>query len=55
MERIILTHIRAWSGRELLFFFVIFLGVTFTEGMLLKKKKIQVSQLIAGELSFFFL
>lgn len=55
MKRIILAHNRAWTERELIFFFVIFLGVTFIESMLVKKKKIKVSQLIAGELSFFFL
>lgn len=55
MKKIILTHIRAWSVRELVFFFFIFLGITLIVGMLLKKKKIKESQLIAGELSFFFL
>ena len=55
MKRIILTHNRAWTVRELVFFFIIFLGVTFIGSTLLKKKKITVSQLILGEISFFFL
>lgn len=55
MKRIILTHNRAWTVRELVFFFIIFLGVTFIGSTLLKKKKIKVSQLISGEISFFFL
>lgn len=55
MKRIILTHNRAWTVRELVFFFIIFLGVTFIGSTLLKKKKITVSQLISGEISFFFL
>lgn len=55
MKKIILTHIRAWSVRELVFFFFIFLGITLIGGMLLKKKKIKESQLIAGEILFLFL
>ncbi len=55
MKRIILTHNRAWTIRELVFFFIIFLGVTFIGYMLLKNKKIKVSQFIAGESLFLFL
>ena len=55
MKRIILTHNRAWTIRELVFFSIIFLGVTFIGHMLLKKKKIKVSQFIAGESLFLFL
>lgn len=55
MKRIILTHNRAWTVRELVFFFIIFLGVTFIGSTLLKKKKIKESQLIAGEILFLFL
>ena len=49
------NNIRAWSVRELVFFFFIFLGITLIGGMLLKKKKIKESQLIAGEILFLFL
>lgn len=55
MKRIILTHNRAWTIRELVFFSIIFLGVTFIGYMLLKNKKIKVSQFIAGESLFLFL
>lgn len=55
MKRIILTHNRAWTIRELVVFFIIFLGVTFIGYMLLKNKKIKVSQFIAGESLFLFL
>ena len=55
MKRIILTHNRACTIREIVFFSIIFLGVTFIGYMLLKNKKIKVSQFIAGESLFLFL
>lgn len=52
---ILLIHNRPWSFRELIFFIIILMVVTIIFSVLLKKEKINLFQLIAGELLLIFM
>ena len=52
---ILLTHNRSWTLRELIFFVIVLMVVTIIFSILLKKGKINLFQLIAGELLLIFM
>ena len=55
MYKIIMTHNRPWTKRELLLFIVLFVLVTSVLVRLFKKKRIVLSQVFAGELLFIYI
>lgn len=55
MYEIIMTHNRPWTTREVLFFAISFVLVTYVFVRLFKKKRIVLSQVFAGELLFVFI
>lgn len=52
---ILLTHNRPWSFRELIFFVIVLMVATIIFSILLKKDKMNLFQLIAGELLLIFM
>ena len=52
---ILLTHNRSWTLRELIFFIIVLVVVTIIFSILLKKEKINLFQLIAGDLLLIFM
>ena len=52
---IVLTHNRPWTLRELIFFVIVLVVVTIIFSILLKKGKINLFQLIAGDLLLIFI
>ena len=52
---ILLTHNRPWTLRELIFFVIVLVVVTIIFSILLKKDKMNLFQLIAGELLLIFM
>lgn len=52
---ILLTHNRPWTLRELIFFVIVLMVATIIFSILLKKGKINLFQLIAGELLLIFM
>ena len=52
---ILLTHNRPWTLRELIFFVIVLVVVTIIFSILLKKDKMNLFQLIAGELLLIFI
>lgn len=55
MYKIIMTHNRPWTKRELLLFIVLFVLVTSVLVRLFKKKRIVLSQVFVGELLFIYI
>ena len=55
MEEILLIHNRPWILRELIFFIIALVVVTIIFFILLKKEKINLFQLIAGDLLLIFM
>lgn len=52
---ILLTHNRPWTLRELIFFVIVLMVATIIFSILLKKDKMNLFQLIAGELLLIFI
>ena len=55
MYEIIMRHNRPWTTREVLFFVILFVLVTYVLVRLFKKKRIVLSQVFAGEFLFVFI
>ncbi len=54
MYEIFMTHNRPWTKREIVFFTVLFILVTFILARLVRKKSIFLSQAVAGDALFVF-
>lgn len=54
MYEIFMIHNRPWTKREIVFFIVLFVLVTFILARLVKKKSIFLSQAVAGDVLFVF-
>ncbi len=54
MYKIIMAHNRPWTIRELLFFAILFISVTYVLVRLFGKKRIVLSQVLASEILFVF-
>lgn len=54
MYKIIMAHNRPWTIRELLFFAILFISVTYVLVRLFRKKRIVLSQVLASEILFVF-